>query len=519
MFSPKFNTPPQKEKINEEKLIYNKEDIFQLKKDINIIIDNIKSILYKNIDDNILIIIDNYFCQINKIIEILMNSLNFSIISKNQIENTQRRDEQNIRILYGKFFHEKLMSEILENKLYYSKQKEKEYELLKQKTGAIICNGKVICNERKDNEIIILRTENSLLKSAIKNNEDLIQEKNDIINTLNNDILLYKTQLEEILQMKSGEFSSFSNINININESKNNYSKKKIYPKKNGCINTKKIPSSSKNNKKLNTINVNYHNNIYSSYQINSHLMNKSNNSNSSKKSKRDKLLYNNINSSKNNTIEQNNTNGQSYKYISVNKSLFSPKNDTNDKNNNKKSRKSNNKLINTDAFPGEYNTISNDIPRKKDSKHKKNIVNKKIYINHRKANSIQLLENSLKKMSLESHGKIEKSSSKENKKNINNKSYNLFSVLRKISEIKNKSLQKNSQPSSMTVDNLNSNKQKEEYFNLTMFPYSFKKNVNKGRNEKNNNNSKISGDNSFSYMNKFINKTFINKISNDSYL
>ena len=231
MSSPKFNTPPQKEKINEEKLINNKEDIFQLKKDINIIIDNIKSILYKNIDDNILKIIDNYFCQINKIIEILMNSLNFSIISKNQIENTQRRDEQNIRILYGKYFHEKLMSEILENKLYYSKQKEKEYELLKQKTGAIICNGKVICNERKDNEIIILRTENSLLKSAIKNNEDLIREKNDIINTLNNDILLYKTQLEELLQMKSGEFSSFSNINININEPKNNCGKKKFMQK------------------------------------------------------------------------------------------------------------------------------------------------------------------------------------------------------------------------------------------------------------------------------------------------
>ena len=215
-----------------------------------------------------------------------MNSLNSSIISKNQIENIQRRDEQNIRILCGKYFHEKLMSEILENKLYYSKQKEKEYELLKQKTGAIICNGKVICNERKDNEIIILRTENSLLKNAIKNNEDLIREKNDIINTLNNDILLYKTQLEEFLQMKSGEFSSFSNINININEPKNNYSKKKIYDKNNSRINTKKIPSSSKNNKNLNTINVNYQNNIYSSYQINSHLMNKSNNSNSSKKRK-----------------------------------------------------------------------------------------------------------------------------------------------------------------------------------------------------------------------------------------
>lgn len=58
-------------------------------------------------------------------------------------------------------------------------RKEKEYQLLKKNRN--ICNGKIICKERKDNEILILRIENSLLKSTIKNNEDLIKEKNDLI--------------------------------------------------------------------------------------------------------------------------------------------------------------------------------------------------------------------------------------------------------------------------------------------------------------------------------------------------
>ena len=84
-----------------------------------------------------------------------------------QIENSKRKDEEKIRSLYKKYFNFKLDKEALEYKIKYLTQKEKEYELLKEKTGAIYCNGKIICNERKDNEIIILRTENSLLIHSI----------------------------------------------------------------------------------------------------------------------------------------------------------------------------------------------------------------------------------------------------------------------------------------------------------------------------------------------------------------
>ena len=517
------------EKITDENFIKDKNDILLIKEQLNNIITTSKSLIFKNIDDNITRTINIYFIEINNIFEKLMDSLNFVILSKNQNENMQRKCEQDIRILYGKLFHEKLMNEILENKIYYLSKKEKEYELLKQKTGAIVSNGKVICNERKDNEIIILRTENSLLKTTIKNNEDLIKEKNDIINTLNDDILLYKNQIEELRKVKGREFTSFSNINININEPKKNYKKNNNSNNNKSSTNSMQISSSS-SKKNKNTNNKNCPNNIYSSYQINSQLINKFNNSKSTKNNKKEDFFHCNNNiSKKSNKINKNNENNLDYinanslKYISVNKSLFTPPEDpktTKNKNNNDKNKS---KQINKTKFITSNNnmlfsdnkTVSNDNNKKKGEKIKKRVINNRIYINHRKANSIQISADSLKKISMSSQGQNSKYIF--NEKNINN-SYNLFSVLKKISEIKNKSFRK-TQPSSVTVDNLKTNKKNkgEEDLNYTMMPYYDKKN-NKGRNEKYKHSSKISGENSFSLVNRsVINKTVINK-TNDNY-
>ena len=526
MSSQKINKFNKNENFKEEKIISEKTDIVQIKKDLIYYLNNIKIMISRNnFDDNISRTINEFLVEIHKIIEILINSLNLAIFSKNQNEIIQRKDEQNIRNLYGKLFNEKLVNEILENKLYILKKKEKEYELLKQKTGAIVCNGKIICNQRKDNEIIILRTENSLLKTAIKNNEDLIKAKNSIIDTLNNDILLYKTQIKELRLMKTDKFSSFSNINININEPKTTYNNKNINPYNDkSYINSIQMSSSSsKKNKKIN-YKENYQNKVFSSYQINSRLINKSNNS--SKKGNKDDYLRNK-NSFKKDNIEQNITNDNSFKYISVNKSLFSPKKESKPKvsNNNliKKSRQiKKNKLINNKIFDKDFNTISNKIHKRKEAKLKKNsnINNNRIYINHRKANSIQFLENSLKNMNMNLNIYENKEKSFTKDKKSNNNSYNLFSVLRKISEIKNKSLKRNSDSVSITTESLNNNKQdKEKYLNYEMEPYLEKKNDSKGRNEKYINNTKTNRENSFSFMNKsVINKDFMNKTTYDNY-
>ena len=332
-----------KENFKDENNIYNKKFLFQMNEKLNNILNNLKLLLFDNIDDSIMKTIKSYFHEINEIIEKIMKSFNSLIITKDQIEIIQRKDEQTIRSLYGKVFHEKLLNEIHENRIYMLNQKEKEYELLKQKTGAIICNGKVICNERKDNEIIILRAENSLLKTAIQNNEDLLKEKNNVINNLNKDILFYKAQIEDLRHAKTHEFSSFSSINININESKKNFNKNK-----NSSINSNKpsnsIDNSSSNKKTTKNSIKRCKNNIYSSYQINSQLFNQINNVNSNtckNKNKKDEYqtsnnLYKDIN--KTNTIDSN---GLTFKYISVNKSNFNPMYDLKIKDNAKKTRPS----------------------------------------------------------------------------------------------------------------------------------------------------------------------------------
>jgi hypothetical protein len=480
--------------ITDDIIINNKKDIFDIREAINIIINNILKSIYKIKDNNFSKTINDYLSKIINIFDIIINSLNIHINSKNEIEKAQRKDENTIRNLYEKYFHEQLINEILENKILNLTKKEKEYELLKQKTGAIISNGKVICNDRKENEIIILRTENSLLKSTIKNNEDLITEKNDIINNLNNDILLYRNEIEELHKMKNGEYSSFSNINININESKHNY-KTKIITNSNRKHSENKNKSLHKENK--------CPNNMYSSYKNNTKLMNKARND-SFQKYKKVKTINNNEKSkeksnpkafrkSNDYTIDINAINNNSIKTIAVNKSkLFSPnkcltiKRKIYNKYSNPTQMK--NLIVNNNSKSKDYNTATIDSQKRREIKRKP--IKKKFFGNHRKANSIQILDNSLKKLS--NNRKNEKCLS--NSKN--NRSNNLFSVLRKIIEIKNKNLIKNT-PQSSLVNNtfLNNSKKNKKInednqgntINHAMIPYADKRkgNGNRGRNEK----------------------------------
>ena len=122
-------------------------------------------------------------------------------------ESILKRDEKTIRILYGDLLHEKLLKEILEEKIIVLMQTQTEYEMVKEKTGVIVCDGKVINNERKDNEIMILRTENSTLKNVINDKEkeiDLLNEKIKILT-------------REIVKLRKNK----TNINININDINN----------------------------------------------------------------------------------------------------------------------------------------------------------------------------------------------------------------------------------------------------------------------------------------------------------
>ena len=510
--------------LKEEKFLNNKKDIIKIKEKTYNTINNMKIFIYKNIDNSLSKVINDYFSQITNIFEILFYSLNTLINSKNEIEKIQRKDERTIRNLYANYFHQKLINEIFENQIQVLKRIEKENELLKQKTGAIVDNGKIICNNRKENEIIILRTENSLLKTTIKNNEDLINEKNDIINNLKNEISLYRSVVDELRKAKNGEYSSFSNINININEPKPNYKKKIINSNHKSTINSLQINSSASYKNK------NCPKNIYSSYKINSHLINKNYN-NSYKKSinkeffQNDKSISITRNRNSNDNVDINN-NTYSTKYISVKKNIvFSPHKTLKINNNiynnyNKKQSQIKHKYINSKIIPERENkTITSDNHKRNEIKGKKTPINKRFLINHRKANSIQFVErDSLKR--LNNNRKSDKSLS-----NDSNKSNNLFSVLRKISEIRNKNLKKNT-PHSLLTNTFTKDSKKikpitERYgrktLNYTMEAYVDKKKVNKGRNEKNYNNTKITVDSIKDYSLSFMNKTTYDNNSNNN--
>lgn len=470
-----------KNKNDEININSNNKDISELYYTINILESIISNIKNKDIEEEIKNLL-------NKIINIFTKLKS----DFNQIENLKRKDEQIIRNLYGKYFNINMIKESLEFKNDNLLKKEKEYEMLKEKTGAIFVNGKIICNERKDNEIIILKTENSLLKNEIKNNEDLLSEKNNIINHLNKQIEELNKKIEAFDKIKDGKYSSFSNINININgakENNDNNNLKNLRNKSPSFVNSINVFSSNKNiNENINS------ENIISSCQLNEKLMNKINKN------------QNNANKDKKEILENNK---YTKKYIEVNKSLFSAKSRTKNKNVlqiNKIKRNISNNNISKKEYMSEFT---------------ENINKEKFNINHNKNSNINY------------SGKIFKtiqnipSQINSNKNYLKHKKihslltesrnhYNNFQYLRlgnKNKSKENNSKNNNSLPSSIIFSlTKNSKKQvnKLDIIKDYMIPYTNRRNYKRRNNKIINNYIK---DNSFNLMqNSFLTKINVEK-------
>ena len=188
-----------------------KQQLIKIQKEINTALFNLKdNLLYQNILN-----------KISSIITIIINITAIKIEKTKQLyESFLRRDEQTIRNLYKNLFTQKLLKDSFENKIRLFRIKEKEYELIKEKTGAYVKDGQVIYNKQKDNEIIILRQENSNLKEMMENYEKLIKEKDILYENLNNKYnLIKKTSYKKINHKKI----SIPNININLNDSDYNF--------------------------------------------------------------------------------------------------------------------------------------------------------------------------------------------------------------------------------------------------------------------------------------------------------
>ena len=201
--------------------------------------DNVKSItipkLVDYLHDSIKILIEKkmYDAKVEqkKIDRKLLANNNNNILAldeKSMYENIILKLESKERYLLTLIFKKDLQINILENKISEYMDMEEEFEEMKTKLKYE--DGRFLLNDRKDNEISILRRENSNLKESIKQLEKKITDiENDIINK-DKKILefqdtnkKYKTKIKEL--QKQNEILKSNYINININNVNGNNNK------------------------------------------------------------------------------------------------------------------------------------------------------------------------------------------------------------------------------------------------------------------------------------------------------
>ena len=193
-----------------------------------------------------------------------------------QLENHICKLEYDIRVLLQREFQNKIKTDTLEMKVNAYTEMENEFEELKEKVKYE--GGKFLNNERKDNEIIILRQENSTLKKEIKKYkedkeiyESKIKTGQETIAKLKKDISSLNKKMEKMekdnINIKQPNNNN-SSINININNNGNSSSKwiikqenqeiTNINHKNNNTINHNSNSNFSLKKRKINNFTKNY---------------------------------------------------------------------------------------------------------------------------------------------------------------------------------------------------------------------------------------------------------------------
>ena len=174
----------------------------------------------------------NFFIDLinNKDLQFFLNNNNMNELRKNylQLENQIRKLETDNKYYLKNLMQNKIIKDSLEMKLNAYMSLAEEYEELKEKVKYE--GGKFLDNDRKDNEIIIVRQENSSLKKEIvklenknKINENKIKDYQNIIKELeyNKEYLnkkiyaLEKSIKENTVNMRHNRSGLYRGINSN----------------------------------------------------------------------------------------------------------------------------------------------------------------------------------------------------------------------------------------------------------------------------------------------------------------
>ena len=190
---------------------------------------------------------EKFFSKNNKILNLEQNPI--SISEKKGYENIIRKLEEKERYLTKIQFQDKLQKEAMENKINEYMDMEDEFEEMKTKLKYE--DGRFLNNDRKDNEIIIIRSENSKLKNTVDELENEINKlkntiseqtkKIDINHNLNLTERYTKNRASNYLNIVSDSKEPKDNNNsvkyykyqrMNLQSTHYNKIKKKIYSKK-----------------------------------------------------------------------------------------------------------------------------------------------------------------------------------------------------------------------------------------------------------------------------------------------
>ena len=142
---------------------------------------------------------------------------------RKKYENQLRSLENQIRFYIKKQLQYKIQRESLENKIKSFMEMESDFEEMKEKYKYE--EGQFMDNDRKDNEIEILRRENSNLKKAIdkleKEKLEFEKKKKEEYEDIKNQIENYKKIIQKLEQSQK-DTSTNSSINVNNNQNKQN---------------------------------------------------------------------------------------------------------------------------------------------------------------------------------------------------------------------------------------------------------------------------------------------------------
>ena len=128
--------------------------------------------------------------KVSEIIALNKNNKNYY-----QLENYTKKIESDLKYYLRLYFEYKIQNDALEEKIRIYRIMQEDFEELKEKVKYE--GGRFLNNERKDNEIIILRQENTILKKELSK----LEKNNKINEILNKDYMNKIKNLENEIEL------------------------------------------------------------------------------------------------------------------------------------------------------------------------------------------------------------------------------------------------------------------------------------------------------------------------------